>query len=688
MSAKRRRLCVAFACCLVAHQARADYVSSVLDDNPVGYWRLGEGVAETTALDSSPLENDMPFNPGNSAQHPTPGAAGGPGFGGDTAYSFDGVDDVLYTYDDDEYEFASGQSFSIELWMNTTQSTTTNVGVLSKGYDSTAQAKPWYLMRLGGTDPGNGIIDLFLRSDGNVDNSVKSTTAVNDGAWHHVVGVYDSTAAELRMYVDGVRENTTAGVAADAYGPTGRPLLLGRHYNRHYQGLFDEVAVYGAALTDLQIDEHHYLGSGNLPAPPGPVQVQTTNAGAADQAGWFQANADAPAITQTIYGGDFDGVTVTATGTHIRSNGQDAGTYAAVNHTDGDLDNLLSGGLLTNDHAANITLSLTGLADGDYSITTYHHTPYTRTNAVNFDVLLTDGNGTDVPTYTGVAHSYGASVTSEALGTVTTPFTVSGGSLTMLTFDPQQAGFDPGGADHLNLNGFQLERLIQTETVLAIDFLDRPKNSAVDPSPVEAGFEGFLLSGTDPLDQNEVATATTRAYGDLSVTVSGRNGLGVGDRRRDAPNNGGLFNEQELLKDVLFFRGTTPDDGCDVLVEGLQANTEYLVTLWSFDDGSPVTRTSDWFANGELVKSDYQFDGAAVPPAPGSNGTYSFDFPATTDENGELLVSGRVDGPIGVNPHVFLNAMTIVRVVPEPSGVVLLLLAVAALVPMAGRRRR
>ncbi len=126
------------------------------------------------------------------------------------------------------------------------------------------------------------------------------------------------------------------------------------------------VVVLGAALVACSVTA-------------APVQVQfKQRADANDQAGWTIVVTNEPPVSGAITGGEFDGLTFTANGTHMRSHTHHT-SYLLVDHTDGDLDNLLSGGLLSNNNGVDITLTLSGLADGNYVITTYHHTPYSRT---------------------------------------------------------------------------------------------------------------------------------------------------------------------------------------------------------------------------------------------------------------------------------------------------------------------
>ena len=181
------------------------------------------------------------------------------------------------------------------------------------------------------------------------------------------------------------------------------------------------------------------------------MQVQTTTdlAGTAAQAGWDLVDGDR---ALSSISGVVDGVTITVTGVG-RSAGGDGGSYTVVNHTDGDLDNLLQGGRL---NGADPDLTLAGLADGIYSITTYHHASFDHPNGSNtfdFDVTLTDANGTAL-VHDDLRTSLGATVTTADLGMAVTWFTVSGGNDVTLSFSPDAEFGD--GLNQLMLNGFVL----------------------------------------------------------------------------------------------------------------------------------------------------------------------------------------------------------------------------------------
>jgi len=349
--------------------------------------------------------------------------------------------------------------------------------------------------------------------------------------------------------------------------------------------------------------------------------------------------------------------------THFRN-------YAGVTGTFAGQSALLSDSVLRNSNGT-MTLTLTGLESGLYEITTYHHG--TANCCGTFDVRLHDA----IPGSKLIADSITGSKGTNPSSITTETFTfLSDGS-------PVGVDFGPGGGDktHMTLNGFELDQVFQgpvtVTPVLSIDFDDR---GASGPANTEPGFDQFLMGG---IENNELTTATTRTFGAYQVTIDTPGSQGYGDRRRGEPTNSGAFTQQELLRDFVFFRGTTSSEGADVLIENLEANTEYAVTIWSVDDSSAGARTSDWFANGSLVYDNYAFNGNDIPPAPAHNDVYTLRFLAATDGDGDLLIEGRW---VGGTPGVFLNALQLstVEVVPEPATLALVAMGVLGW----GRQRR
>ena len=183
---------------------------------------------------------------------------------------------------------------------------------------------------------------------------------------------------------------------------------------------------------------------------------------------------------------------------------------------------------------------------------------------------------------------------------------------------------------------------------LRVDF----NNTGADDiaANTEPGFQSFSLTafGLGPF---------TRTYGGTDVTLNGI-GVNLESRRRATPTASGAFTEEQLLRDFVFARDTTPDTGMDIVLEFLEPNTSYGITIWSFDTGSPGNRVSDWTANGTLVVSAYAFDGGVLPV---DNNTYRFGFNVTSDVEGKILIQGRRNAGSSGTFNVFVNALAFVR---------------------------
>ena len=91
-----------------------------------------------------------------------------------------------------------------------------------------------------------------------VDNTTSqalATTVVDDGLWHFVAGTLG--AKTLKIYVDGVMEQSVASAGDVDIKPNDWPIRLGREANaamgQQYVGKLDEVVVYDVELSEAEI---------------------------------------------------------------------------------------------------------------------------------------------------------------------------------------------------------------------------------------------------------------------------------------------------------------------------------------------------------------------------------------------------------------------------------------------------
>lgn len=166
-----------------------------------------------------------------------------------SAVSTDGTEAYVMIPDNDAFEFDG--DFTIACWVQNNTPPSDHSSFVTKGYHRTAaaggDAKPWYLVYFLKT----GTVDFFLRDTNAVNSRAVGATLVNDGKWHHVLGMKDG--AEVKIYIDGKEDGVAAAVDAK-YGKNDQPLVFMVHYDRWFKGMIDEVAIFNKALTKQEIE--------------------------------------------------------------------------------------------------------------------------------------------------------------------------------------------------------------------------------------------------------------------------------------------------------------------------------------------------------------------------------------------------------------------------------------------------
>jgi hypothetical protein len=153
------------------------------------------------------------------------------------AFAFDGL--TNYIDCGDNLDFGTGVAFTAMAWVKRS-ATGVRHEILSK--EPQAGGTGWELS-----------IQVWDGAEfGNFNGSfpvVQSTTTLASNTLHHVCGVYDTTAALLRMYIDGVQEATTATGATGSVNTQSLVIGNGPWPLRVFNGLMEDVRVYNRALT-------------------------------------------------------------------------------------------------------------------------------------------------------------------------------------------------------------------------------------------------------------------------------------------------------------------------------------------------------------------------------------------------------------------------------------------------------
>jgi hypothetical protein len=101
---------------------------------------------------------------------------------------------------------------------------------------------------------------MFVLTDGSLGQNAGSTS-VNDGAWHHVVGIRDWSASLIYVYIDGASNASPVSFSGTLKTST-KNLYIGCNivddtafYTDTFNGLIDDVRIYNRALTAADVRE-------------------------------------------------------------------------------------------------------------------------------------------------------------------------------------------------------------------------------------------------------------------------------------------------------------------------------------------------------------------------------------------------------------------------------------------------
>lgn len=270
---------LALAC--VSGSAMAGYVDTVTSQAPEFYWRLNDTAKGTIAVEvdnsatadssASVLEtNDMTVGDTSGASL-TP-AGGFLGLeAGNTWFTLPGTNssDLIFNLTNPKSVMSSTLG-SVTNWIKTTTGPTPTYT---------------YGTMLRVDQGGTGSLYTFIDNDGKfgiritngsgettVLADVRTASAYNDGAWHHVAAAWDESAGVATIYVDGgslAGGETVVGVFTDGtdFVSSGRH-QFGKGYNNslRYVGSTDELAIWTGALTDQQVAAQYQSA---VPEPAG-----------------------------------------------------------------------------------------------------------------------------------------------------------------------------------------------------------------------------------------------------------------------------------------------------------------------------------------------------------------------------------------------------------------------------------
>lgn len=238
--------------------AATDYPTTVVSQDPLGYWRLNETLQPVAASGAANL-GSLAGVTGTYSNFPTRGVTGP--FAGSTAVSLDGVASSVATPWNAEL---NQTNFTTELWVRTAEAT--NFAYVAASAKMSLPRTGWYLAQDDGSvfGAGSAFVVRFFNNNAAV-QTVQLAAPTDDTNWHHLVLTFDGTNAAL--YKDGVlatNANLATLVTNGAFyipATEGNWSLGARSDNAFFwPGDVAEAAMYGRALTATEVAEHYTAG--------------------------------------------------------------------------------------------------------------------------------------------------------------------------------------------------------------------------------------------------------------------------------------------------------------------------------------------------------------------------------------------------------------------------------------------
>lgn len=212
-------------------------------DGLVGRWSFEEGRGEVVLDSSTGALNGIVAGATWTSETPD---------GSASALDFDGIDDQVAMGDFD----LGGSALTITLWMRADDFGQMDGRLVSKASGVQDEEHLWMVSTI--EQGGEHRLRFRLKTGGATTTLIAAGGALEPGEWTHVAAVYDG--AQMRLYKDALLVGSTAKSGAVDTDPL-VPVAFGDQPtgNRPFDGILDEVRMYGRALT---VEELAILATG------------------------------------------------------------------------------------------------------------------------------------------------------------------------------------------------------------------------------------------------------------------------------------------------------------------------------------------------------------------------------------------------------------------------------------------
>ena len=229
----------------------------------LGLWSFdGKDVVNGVAMDRSGNGNNGNLGgPVATSTFYKPGKIG-------QSFQFDGVDDQVKVFNNGTIFNPGTSNFTYSAWVKVSGGSGTRM--IIGMYNGGIGLVQFYIS-------GSNFASFVIRDSSAVTSTAAGSTALNDGQWHHVVGVRTGgSGGGPLVYVDGVLVNTGSTGIANVSVPC-TTLFIGGSITSavcsdnpatanesFFNGLIDDVRIYNRALSATEIKALYLAGGGKV----------------------------------------------------------------------------------------------------------------------------------------------------------------------------------------------------------------------------------------------------------------------------------------------------------------------------------------------------------------------------------------------------------------------------------------
>lgn len=217
---------------------------AAISDGLVSYWPLNDSFVDVVGQNDGELMGSDPdpvFEAGKLGN----------------GIKLDGIDQFIEIGgDESNFDFV-GQDFSVSAWFRVDSFDKSWQALIAKG-----EGNRWRVHR---RDAGS----ILTWNGGNADVPEGDNPPIDDGELHHFVGV--STADAVYMYING---ELVAEGAAPITENNDMPVMIGENPDargRTWNGLIDDVAIWGRGLDEAEVSFLWNNGNGRTPSDAGAI---------------------------------------------------------------------------------------------------------------------------------------------------------------------------------------------------------------------------------------------------------------------------------------------------------------------------------------------------------------------------------------------------------------------------------